>query len=216
MSPNKSSSAAASFNCGNDTLAKLLVEYFSKFNGKTESLTQLKPLPFKIMHHGVVFVTDEGEFHYDIVIDTIEKLFKSGGKSNLIALNQRQANGVIELLVENTHEDGTTDLIPQSFKIKDDQIVRIEAESSPAEFGVFVKHVEANSGQKIKRAQERTASFIGNQVIKIEETSPEKFKKFVDCVLKRNSGIATCAKHCTTSVSKGNEVGTCRYCQLLW
>jgi hypothetical protein len=165
------------------------------------------------MHHDVVFVIDEGEFHYDVVIDTIEKFFKSGGKSNLIELNPRQSNGVIKFLVDNIHEDGTTDLLPQSFKIKDDQIVRIEAERSPTKFGVFVKHAEANFGQEIKRAQGRTAIFIGNQVIKIEKTSPKKIKKIVDCVLERNSGTDIYAKHCTTSVSKGNEVGTCRDCE---
>jgi hypothetical protein len=168
MSPNKSCSAAACFSCGNDKLAKLIVEYFSKFDGKTESWTQVKPLLLKIMHRDVFLVIDEEELHYEFVIDTIEKFFKSGGKSNLIELNPRQANGVIKLVVENTHADGTIDLIPQWFNIKDDQIVRIEAESSQAESGVFVKNVEANSGQEIKRARGRKATFIGNQSREIE------------------------------------------------
>jgi hypothetical protein len=147
MSPNNSSSAAASFNCGNDKLAKLLVEYFSKFDGKTESWTQVQPLLVKMMHRELVLVTDEEELPYDFVMNMIEEFFKSGGKSNLKEIDPRQANGVITLVIENVQGDGTVDLIPQWIKVKDDQIVRIEAESSPAKFGALVKNIKVSSKQ---------------------------------------------------------------------
>jgi hypothetical protein len=147
MSPNNSSSAAANFNCGSDKLAKLLVEYFSKFDGKTESWTHVQPLLLKMMHREVVLVTDKEELRYDFVMNMIEEFFKSGGKSNLRELNPRQANGVIKLVIENIQGDGTVDLIRQWIKVKDDQIIRIEAESSPAQFGALVKNIKVSSKQ---------------------------------------------------------------------
>jgi hypothetical protein len=101
-------------------------------------------------------------------------------------LNPRQANGVIKLVVENIQAYGTVDLIRKWIKIKDDHFFRIEAESSQVEFGVFVKNVEANCGQEIKRDRGRKATIIENQVIKVEGTNPEKFKEFVGGVLEKN------------------------------